>query len=90
VNVTENVTSTVPLALGATTIRSMTASAETGKTRENGSTAVVLIEVRMTNSPMEMNAQQPPGVVARKRKTTTPVGIPEIQRFVNSLTPQNA
>jgi hypothetical protein len=65
----------------------MTASAGTGKTRENGSTAVVLIEVRMTNSPMEMNAQQPPGVVVRKRKMTTPVGIPEIQRFVNYFPP---
>lgn len=82
-NVTENVTWTVRLALGAMTMRSMTASAETGKTRENGSIAVVLIEVRMTNSPMEMNAQQPLGVVVKKKKTTTPVGIPEIQRYAN-------
>ncbi|GFP52490.1 pre-mRNA-processing protein prp40 [Trichoderma asperellum] len=80
VNVTENVTWTVRLALGAMTMRSMIASAETGKTRENDSIAVVLIEVRMTNSLMEMNAQQPLGVVVRKRKTTTLVGIPGIQR----------
>lgn len=86
-NVTEIVTWTVHLAPGATTMRSMTVSAETGKTRENGAIAVLLIEVRMTNSPMEMNAQQPLDAVVKKKKTTTPVGIPEIQRYVKLFTP---
>jgi hypothetical protein len=84
VNGTEIVTWTARLALDAMTMRSMIVSAEIGMTRESGSTAAVLIEVRMTNSPMEMNVQQLLGVVDKKKKTTTPVEILGIQRYVKS------
>lgn len=86
VNATEIETWTARLAPGAMTTLSMIVSAETGKTRESGSIAAALIEVRMTSSPTEMNVQQLLAVVDRKRKMTTPAGIPEIQRYVKTPT----
>jgi hypothetical protein len=82
VNATEIETWTVLLAPGAMTMPFMTASAETGKMTERGSTAAALIEVRTTSSRMAMSVLLLRVVVVPKRKMTMLAEIHETQRYV--------